>query len=152
MIDFIYDSLRGSRPVLPSSSATSIRSSLPPLTKKRYKSRSRLSCASPSRSTRATRCRCSRWSRVRSGLNSLCVDVRPCARQACYTRVEKVPEGEIEGSRVLSGIMLNKDIVHGAPTDPPPYAQAAHRARRARSGRLRGRDGDLGRPARVRAG
>ena len=29
-----------------------------------------------------------------------------------YARVEKVPGGEIEGSRVLSGVMLNKDIVH----------------------------------------
>lgn len=29
-----------------------------------------------------------------------------------YARVEKVPGGEIEQSRVLSGIMLNKDITH----------------------------------------
>jgi len=29
-----------------------------------------------------------------------------------YARVEKVPGGEIEGSRVLSGVMLNKDITH----------------------------------------
>jgi T-complex protein 1 subunit gamma len=29
-----------------------------------------------------------------------------------YARVEKVPGGEIESSRVLSGVMLNKDIVH----------------------------------------
>jgi T-complex protein 1 subunit gamma len=29
-----------------------------------------------------------------------------------YARVEKVPGGEIENSRVLSGVMLNKDIVH----------------------------------------
>ena len=29
-----------------------------------------------------------------------------------YARVEKVPGGEIEESRVLSGVMLNKDIVH----------------------------------------
>lgn len=29
-----------------------------------------------------------------------------------YARVEKVPGGEIEESRVLSGIMLNKDITH----------------------------------------
>jgi T-complex protein 1 subunit gamma len=29
-----------------------------------------------------------------------------------YARVEKVPGGEIELSRVLSGVMLNKDIVH----------------------------------------
>ncbi|KAN0126068.1 T-complex protein 1 [Lactarius tabidus] len=29
-----------------------------------------------------------------------------------YARVEKVPGGEIEDSRVLSGVMLNKDIVH----------------------------------------
>jgi T-complex protein 1 subunit gamma len=29
-----------------------------------------------------------------------------------YACVEKVPGGEIESSRVLSGVMLNKDIVH----------------------------------------
>ncbi|GJE91536.1 T-complex protein 1 subunit beta [Phanerochaete sordida] len=29
-----------------------------------------------------------------------------------YARVEKIPGGEIEQSRVLSGIMLNKDITH----------------------------------------
>lgn len=29
-----------------------------------------------------------------------------------YARVEKVPGGEIEDSRVLSGVMLNKDITH----------------------------------------
>lgn len=29
-----------------------------------------------------------------------------------YARVEKVPGGEIEDSRVLNGIMLNKDITH----------------------------------------
>ena len=29
-----------------------------------------------------------------------------------YARVEKVPGGEIESSRVLSGVKLNKDIVH----------------------------------------
>ncbi|KDQ51155.1 hypothetical protein JAAARDRAFT_41419 [Jaapia argillacea MUCL 33604] len=29
-----------------------------------------------------------------------------------YARVEKVPGGEIEQSRVLDGVMLNKDIVH----------------------------------------
>ena len=29
-----------------------------------------------------------------------------------YARVEKVPGGEIEQSRVLDGIMLNKDITH----------------------------------------
>lgn len=29
-----------------------------------------------------------------------------------YARVEKVPGGEIEDSRVLDGVMLNKDIVH----------------------------------------
>ncbi|PBL01976.1 T-complex protein 1 [Armillaria gallica] len=29
-----------------------------------------------------------------------------------YARVEKVPGGEIEQSRVLSGVMLNKDITH----------------------------------------
>jgi T-complex protein 1 subunit gamma len=29
-----------------------------------------------------------------------------------YARVEKVPGGEIEDSRILSGVMLNKDIVH----------------------------------------
>lgn len=29
-----------------------------------------------------------------------------------YARVEKIPGGEIEGSRVLSGVMLNKDITH----------------------------------------
>jgi T-complex protein 1 subunit gamma len=29
-----------------------------------------------------------------------------------YARVEKVPGGEIESSRALSGVMLNKDIVH----------------------------------------
>src|SRR5712691_1939261 len=29
-----------------------------------------------------------------------------------YARVEKVPGGEVEDSRVLSGVMLNKDIVH----------------------------------------
>ncbi|KZV70262.1 T-complex protein 1 [Peniophora sp. CONT] len=29
-----------------------------------------------------------------------------------YARVEKIPGGEIEDSRVLSGVMLNKDITH----------------------------------------
>lgn len=29
-----------------------------------------------------------------------------------YARVEKVPGGEIEESRVLSGVMLNKDVTH----------------------------------------
>ena len=29
-----------------------------------------------------------------------------------YARVEKVPGGEIEESRVLDGVMLNKDITH----------------------------------------
>lgn len=29
-----------------------------------------------------------------------------------YARVEKVPGGEIEDSKVLSGVMLNKDITH----------------------------------------
>ena len=29
-----------------------------------------------------------------------------------YAKVEKVPGGEIANSRVLSGVMLNKDIVH----------------------------------------
>jgi T-complex protein 1 subunit gamma len=29
-----------------------------------------------------------------------------------YARVEKVPGGEIEQSRVLNGVMLNKDITH----------------------------------------
>jgi T-complex protein 1 subunit gamma len=29
-----------------------------------------------------------------------------------YARVEKVPGGEIESSRVLAGVMLNKDITH----------------------------------------
>ena len=29
-----------------------------------------------------------------------------------YARVEKIPGGEIEQSRVLDGIMLNKDITH----------------------------------------
>lgn len=29
-----------------------------------------------------------------------------------YARVEKVPGGEIEESRVLNGVMLNKDITH----------------------------------------
>ena len=29
-----------------------------------------------------------------------------------YARVEKIPGGEIEESRVLSGVMLNKDITH----------------------------------------
>ena len=29
-----------------------------------------------------------------------------------YVRVEKVPGGEIEDSRVLSGVMLNKDVTH----------------------------------------
>lgn len=29
-----------------------------------------------------------------------------------YVRVEKIPGGEIEQSRVLAGVMLNKDIVH----------------------------------------
>lgn len=31
-----------------------------------------------------------------------------------YARVEKVPGGEIENSRVLDGVMLNKDVVHPA--------------------------------------
>jgi len=29
-----------------------------------------------------------------------------------YARIEKVPGGEIEDSRVLDGVMLNKDITH----------------------------------------
>lgn len=29
-----------------------------------------------------------------------------------YARVEKVPGGEIEESRVLSGVMINKDVTH----------------------------------------
>lgn len=29
-----------------------------------------------------------------------------------YARVEKIPGGEIEDSRVLDGVMLNKDITH----------------------------------------
>lgn len=29
-----------------------------------------------------------------------------------YARVEKIPGGEIEDSRVLNGVMLNKDITH----------------------------------------
>ena len=29
-----------------------------------------------------------------------------------FARVEKVPGGEMESIRVLSGVMLNKDIVH----------------------------------------
>jgi T-complex protein 1 subunit gamma len=29
-----------------------------------------------------------------------------------YARVEKIPGGEIEQSRVLDGVMLNKDVVH----------------------------------------
>ncbi|KAH0566073.1 T-complex protein 1 subunit gamma [Trichoglossum hirsutum] len=29
-----------------------------------------------------------------------------------YARVEKIPGGEIEGSKVLDGVMLNKDITH----------------------------------------
>lgn len=29
-----------------------------------------------------------------------------------YARVEKVPGGEIEDSKVLSGVMLNKDVTH----------------------------------------
>lgn len=37
---------------------------------------------------------------------SLAVDIKR------YARVEKVPGGEIEDSRVLSGVMLNKDITH----------------------------------------
>lgn len=31
-----------------------------------------------------------------------------------YARVEKVPGGEIEDSKVLDGVMLNKDVVHPA--------------------------------------
>jgi T-complex protein 1 subunit gamma len=30
----------------------------------------------------------------------------------CYARVEKVPGGEIEQSKVLNGVMLNKHITH----------------------------------------
>ena len=29
-----------------------------------------------------------------------------------YARVEKIPGGEIEDSKVLDGVMLNKDITH----------------------------------------
>ena len=29
-----------------------------------------------------------------------------------YARIEKIPGGEIEDSRVLDGVMLNKDITH----------------------------------------
>ena len=29
-----------------------------------------------------------------------------------YARVEKIPGGEIEQSKVLSGVMLNKDVTH----------------------------------------
>src|SRR6185295_14034315 len=31
-----------------------------------------------------------------------------------YARVEKIPGGEIEDSRVLDGVMLNKDITHAS--------------------------------------
>ena len=31
-----------------------------------------------------------------------------------YARIEKIPGGEIESSRVLDGVMLNKDITHAS--------------------------------------
>ncbi|WWC58032.1 T-complex protein 1 subunit gamma [Kwoniella dejecticola CBS 10117] len=40
------------------------------------------------------------------GLNIKTVDIKR------YARVEKVPGGEIEESRVLSGVMINKDVTH----------------------------------------
>ncbi|KAF8486506.1 T-complex protein 1 [Russula emetica] len=76
------------------------------------KPRSGSSPESPFRSTRATIRRCSHSSKPRSGPISAddagvrTVDIKR------YARVEKVPGGEIESSRVLSGVMLNKDIVH----------------------------------------
>jgi T-complex protein 1 subunit gamma len=41
-----------------------------------------------------------------SNLNIKTVDIKR------YARVEKVPGGEIEDCRVLSGVMINKDVTH----------------------------------------
>ena len=30
-----------------------------------------------------------------------------------YAKVEKIPGGDVEDSRVLKGVMLNKDVTHG---------------------------------------
>ncbi len=38
-----------------------------------------------------------------------------------YARVEKIPGGEIEDSRVLRGVMVNKDITH--PAMRPTYQE-----------------------------
>ena len=38
-----------------------------------------------------------------------------------YARVEKIPGGEIEDSRVLRGVMVNKDIT---PCDAPTYQES----------------------------
>jgi T-complex protein 1 subunit gamma len=43
---------------------------------------------------------------VAAAMNVKTVDIKR------YARVEKVPGGEIEECRVLSGVMLNKDVTH----------------------------------------
>ncbi|KAJ1911146.1 T-complex protein 1 subunit gamma [Tieghemiomyces parasiticus] len=61
----------------------------------------------------------SRWSDLMCGLALDAVQTVACesgGRQQVdvkrYARVEKVPGGEIEESRVLDGVMLNKDVTH----------------------------------------
>ncbi|KAK3818457.1 MAG: T-complex protein 1 subunit gamma [Benniella sp.] len=61
----------------------------------------------------------SRWSDLMCGLALdavRCVAVENDGRREVdikrYARVEKIPGGEIEESRVLDGVMLNKDITH----------------------------------------
>jgi T-complex protein 1 subunit gamma len=62
----------------------------------------------------------SRWSELMCSLALKAVrtvtwEVGPDKREVDikrYARVEKVPGGEIEDSRVLDGVMLNKDITH----------------------------------------
>ena len=38
---------------------------------------------------------------------------RPASPLSRYAKVEKIPGGDIEDSRVLKGVMFNKDVVHG---------------------------------------
>ena len=38
---------------------------------------------------------------------------RPASPLHRYAKVEKIPGGDIEDSRVLKGVMFNKDVVHG---------------------------------------
>ena len=61
-----------------------------------------------------------RWSKLMCGLALTAVRTvahdagggRPEVDIKRYARIEKVPGGEIEDSRVLDGVMLNKDITH----------------------------------------